>query len=229
MEKLHGFVLAYTQYKDHDAILRAFTLEQGFQSFYIRGLYAPKNKKKSYLSPLNSLLMSVQLGTKTGTLPVIQQIEPLYKDISPPSFQAGAMLFFVADFLCQVLRHEGENPAVYRLVEEVYSEACAGNHQSHLVFLVRFIALCGIAPWLSEGKYLDPEGGRFLDFVSGGVFSADISAYWKQILASEFPFSVKVEPANRRALLESILRYYKCHHPEFSTPKSLEVLYEMMD
>ena len=49
------FLLSYTKYGDHDAVLHCFCRENGFESFFAKGIYAPKNKKKAFLFPLNEL------------------------------------------------------------------------------------------------------------------------------------------------------------------------------
>lgn len=51
------FLLSYTKYGDHDAVLHCFCRENGFESFFAKGIYAPKNKKKAFLFPLNELLV----------------------------------------------------------------------------------------------------------------------------------------------------------------------------
>ena len=45
-----GILLSYIKYGDNDAILHCFTENAGFQSFFMRGIYSPKNKKKAYLT-----------------------------------------------------------------------------------------------------------------------------------------------------------------------------------
>ncbi|MGS0748846.1 recombination protein O N-terminal domain-containing protein [Halpernia sp. GG3] len=40
MTKKKGFLLSYLKYGDNDAILHCFTNDEGFESFYIRGIYA---------------------------------------------------------------------------------------------------------------------------------------------------------------------------------------------
>ena len=51
------FLLSYTKYGDHDAVLHCFCRENGFESFFAKGIYATKNKKKAFLFPLNELLV----------------------------------------------------------------------------------------------------------------------------------------------------------------------------
>jgi DNA repair protein RecO (recombination protein O) len=53
------FLLSYLKYGDNDAFLHCFSAEEGYQSFFVKGIYSAKNKKKPYLFPLNLLRVSV--------------------------------------------------------------------------------------------------------------------------------------------------------------------------
>ena len=227
MEVFHCFVLSYVKYKDHDAILRCYTLEKGFQSFYIKGIYAPKNKKKAYLSPLNPLKITVNYSARTD-LANIKNIEFTYPEVALPEFRMASVLFFVADFLCQVLPHETENPDLYRRIVRFYHHLHQGNYQSHLIFLVAFLENHGLAPALTEGEFLHPEMGCFRPIAEGASFSAKISAYWRAVLTAEDAYTVTIPALDRGAFLEALLYYYQCHFPNFSIPKSLEIIYDLM-
>ena len=73
MDKNTGFLLSYIKYGDYDAILHCYTLEGGFQSFFMRGIYSAKNKKKAFLSPLNEL--EITFSNHRGNLPTIKKVE----------------------------------------------------------------------------------------------------------------------------------------------------------
>ena len=46
-----GILLSYIKYGDNDAILHCFTENAGFQSFFMRGIYSPKTRKRPILLP----------------------------------------------------------------------------------------------------------------------------------------------------------------------------------
>ena len=54
------FLLSYTKYGDHDAVLHCFCRENGFASFFAKGIYAPKNKKKAFRSLKNRDGLSIE-------------------------------------------------------------------------------------------------------------------------------------------------------------------------
>ncbi|WP_308005690.1 recombination protein O N-terminal domain-containing protein, partial [uncultured Chryseobacterium sp.] len=55
MNSQNGFLLSYIKYGENDAVLHCFTEEDGFQSYFLKGIYAKKNKKKALLLPLSKL------------------------------------------------------------------------------------------------------------------------------------------------------------------------------
>jgi DNA repair protein RecO (recombination protein O) len=55
MNSQNGFLLSFIKYGENDAVLHCFTEEEGFQSYFLKGIYSKKNKKKALLQPLNKL------------------------------------------------------------------------------------------------------------------------------------------------------------------------------
>jgi DNA repair protein RecO (recombination protein O) len=56
----------------------------------------------------------------------------------------------------------------------------------------------------------------------------EVSLIWKTILEKNInPSRIKKE--SRKKLLDSILLYYKCHFPDFYTPKSLPILVQILN
>ena len=74
MQTFSGFLLSSIKYGDNDAVVHCFTKEIGFETFFVKGLYAKKNKKKPYLFPLNELFFTVS-QSRSGNMQSIQKIE----------------------------------------------------------------------------------------------------------------------------------------------------------
>ena len=70
-----GILLSYIKYGDNDAILHCFTENAGFQSFFMRGIYSPKNKKKAYLTPMTELYFTISDFHKKYNIQTISKIE----------------------------------------------------------------------------------------------------------------------------------------------------------
>lgn len=228
MNSQNGFILSFFKYGENDAVLHCFTEEDGFQSYFLKGIYAKKNKKKAFLLPLNQLAFAVHSGKSSG-MPSVSRFEmlkirDLYTDI-----KANTVVFFIADFLNQILRNENKNPKVFSSIEEFMDELDDQNYQSHLIFMIKILKIQGVAPLLGEGKYLDAETGTFTGMMTHHFFDEEYSTLWKTIISSSQPYQIKITQEKRRYFLESILIYYHYHISDFKTPASLEIIQQIFE
>lgn len=220
-----GYLLSYVRYGDHDAILHCFTKENGFQSFFVRGIYAAKSKKKAYLAPLNELIFIANDQNKSG-LSNITKIEQVIA-VESSDVKASAVVFFIAEFLHQVLKKETAQERIYQAIRVFLQELEKGNFQAHYLFLVEFLSIQGILPLMGEGKFLNPEMGCFEGNLCHQLLNEEISSLWKKCLTEAYIYDVKIDKNLKTDFLDTILLYYHFHFPEFKTPKSLDILKEV--
>lgn len=220
MVKDSGYLLSYVRYGDNDAILHCFTKDNGFQSYFVRGIYSANSKKKAYLAPLNELTFVVNDFQKSG-LATINKIESVVA-VDTNDVRTSSVMFFVAEFLHQVLKTETRQEQIYNEISYFLRELSQGDFQSHYQFLINFLKIQGLAPLVSDGQFLDPELGSFENLLCHQMFNHEISACWKLLLSENY--GVKLPKDLKSDFLDSILLYYMHHFPNFKFPKSLEVL-----
>jgi DNA repair protein RecO (recombination protein O) len=223
-----GFLLSYVKYGENDAIIHAFTENDGFQSYFLKGIYSKKNKKKAFLLPLNKLnfVTNISKGNDIPTISKLELVEfyDFYADIN-----ANTVVFFISDFLNQILRIENKNTLIFEGIDEFLNELNRKNYQSHLIFLFKILKIQGVAPLVNDGKYLDPETGVFTLEMTHHFFDEYNSMIWKTILSSENPYEIKISSKFRRGFLDSILIYYHYHFADFKTPASLEIIQQIFE
>ncbi|SUX46443.1 DNA repair protein RecO [Chryseobacterium indoltheticum] len=223
-----GFLLSYIKYGENDAVLHCFTEEDGFQTYFLKGIYSKKNKKKAFLLPLNKLNFSISAGKSSGIQTVsrfeIAEINDVYTDI-----KANTVIFFIADFLNQILRNENKNQIIFHTIDEFILELSRQNYRSHLILLIKILKIQGVAPLLGEGNYLDPETGTFSDVGTHHFFDSENSLLWKLILSAEDPYEIKIPQVFRKKFLDSLLIYYHYHITDFKTPNSLEIIQQIFE
>lgn len=219
-----GFLLSYVKYGDHDAVLHCFTKETGFQSFFARGIYAARNKKKPYLFPLNLLQISAVGNPSKNGLSVVKTMELCKEYGDEHLVKHSSVLFFVADFLNQVLQSEPVNLLLFDEVYSLRSQIAIGNLDAYMVFLVRFIQISGVAPLVSPLRFIDPESGIFSDIQNHDLFTQDISDIWKEILVSPTPYDIRISRKLRADFVDSVMIYGLFHFSGFRIPRSLEIL-----
>ena len=228
MTSQNGFLLSFIKYGENDAVLHCFTEEDGFQTYFLKGIYSKKNKKKAFLLPLNKLNFSVNSGKNTGIQTVskfeLVEVNDVYTDI-----KANTVIFFVADFLNQILRNEHGNHLIFKAINEFVHELNQQNYRSHLIFLIKILKIQGVSPLLGDGNYLDPETGTFSNLGTHHFFDSDNCMLWKLILSSSNPYEIKIPQAMRKNFLDSILVYYHYHITDFKTPNSLEIIQQIFE
>lgn len=224
-----GFLLSYIKYGDNDAVLNCFTKEKGFQTFFAKGIYSSKNKKKAFLRPLNEISFNFNNKPKAGTLPLISKLEPIENPDFYNNVKANAIVFFVADLLNQILRNESENPQIYHEILFFLNELERENYRSHFIFLIKLLECQGFLPLTGNGKFLNPELGIFSPDFSHHLFSESISEKWKEIINTSKTYDISFKTINKKKFLDSLLVYYHIHFTDFRTPQSLEILQQIFE
>lgn len=222
MEKRIGFLLSYIKYGESDAILHVFTKEEGYKSIFVRGVYAPKSKKRALLRPLIELefnLNSHKRGLQTAsTLQIL-------KAVDGGNIKINSLLFFIADFLNNILRDEINGTPVFDEIESFVSQLHRNSNDAHIQFLIHFTQLLGVNPLLSDEPYLNPIKGLFESKPSHHLFDAETSEIWKLGLLD--PYHTVLNNNKRKSLLEGLMVYYSEHVPGFKIPASLSVLQQL--
>jgi len=228
MNSQNGFLISYLKYGENDAVLYCFTEEDGFQTYFLKGIYTKKNKKKALLLPLNQLNFSLN-PLKGNGIQTISKLEMIKNNDIYTDIKVNTILFFISDFLNQILRNESKNLSICFGIEEFTQQLSQKNYQAHLVFLIKILKIQGVSPLMSDDLFLDPETGLFTSAVNHPLFSPTVSLIWKSILMSEDPYVVKIHSSFRKDFLDSILVYYHYHITDFKTPASLEVIQEIFE
>ncbi|MCT4122753.1 DNA repair protein RecO [Elizabethkingia anophelis] len=217
-----GFLISYLKYGENDAVLHIYTHSEGYKSYFLKGIYSKRNRKKALLQ----FLFEIQFTTnpKVSGLPLISDLQA-YGHLPEWNIKTNALQFFIADVLSNILRNEAQNESIYSKISDFIDQLKEENISAHVHFLVILTEDFGIKPLLNDSTYLNPEKGVYEPFSSHHCFDDSTSGLWKSIL--EEGYAVKLTNVERRRLLESILVYYSIHIPEFKNPASLEVLQQI--
>lgn len=226
MKTYRGFLLSYVKYGDAHAVVNCFT-DEGFQSFFIRNIFSKKSKQRAFLAPLNEISLHIQIKSGTDSLKEVSKMELLKHPELQQQYKAGAVLFFTADFLYQVLRNEQQNEEIYHEISTFLKHLEKGNMNVHYILLTRFLKISGILPLSGNGRYLDPETGTFSASQTHQLLDEEISELWKQIISDIHPYEITVPSELRKKFLDSVFLYYQLHFSDFRIPGSLEVVQQL--
>lgn len=229
MQLQHCFLLSYVKYGDNDAVLHCFSKDSGYQSFFVKGIYSSKNKKKAYLIPLNQVVLSVISKRNSGGMPVVSRIEMRPQDYLYDEVKINTVLMFVADFLNQVLRNETSENVIYDEIERFTQDLFQGNYNAYVAFIYKILYLQGLSPLNGSEVYLDPESGNFKPEKSNTFFDLEVSLLWKEFITSDNVYNIPLSRKMRSAFLDSLLMYYKIHFSGFHEPHSLDIIQQLYE
>lgn len=229
MDTQSCFLLSYLKYGDNDAILHCFTKENGFHSFFAKGIYTAKNKKKPYLYPLSLLNITTSKALSSSGISRISKMEMDSDSFDFSEISMTTILFFIADFLHQVLREESANFAIFDEINNLKREISLGNSGAYLSFIFKFLKISGLAPLNGEGVYLNPESGVFDHEIAHRIFNKEISELWKIMVSTNSTYSLDMKRNQRNAFLDSLMIYCQFHLNSFYTPNSLAVVRQVFE
>jgi len=228
MKVFKGFLLSYIRYGDHDAILNCFTESHGYFSFFAKGIYAPSNKKKAYLFPLNEVEITVN-SIKNGQIVKASKIELLKSYYDEKSLNMNCILMFSSDFLHQVLRNENENHSLYSEIDLFLNALRLGNMTAHSTLVFNILRHNGLHPLDSNLPFLNPQSGNFENQESNALFDEKISEIWKKYIKTVENYTIHIPRAERNLFIESLMMYYSFHFDHFRTPDSLDILKQIFE
>lgn len=223
------FLLSYVKFGDNDAFLHCFSADAGYQSFFAKGLYLSKNKKKPYLFPLNQLAVSVVKAGASKKIPTVSKLELAAEYVEVKDVRMQSILFFAAEFLHQILREEQQNDVAFEAISIFREDIKNNNFNAHINLLVRFLGISGVAPLTNDYKFLDPESGNFTHEIAHPLFTEEISQIWKTFLMTGNIGEISLIRDSRNSFLDSLLIYYHQHFFGFYTPNSLAVLRQIFE
>lgn len=146
----------------------------------------------------------------------------------------ASVVMFLAEFLLHVTRQEPDvsNIVSYTVYALRWFDGAERDFANfHIVYLLRLSLLLGIRPNVEEGPelpYFDMLAGAFTgrrpdhEHYLAGAEAAALS----QLMRMNFPTMqmFRLSGAQRSAILERIIEYYRLHVPSMPELKSLEVL-----
>lgn len=231
-----AIVLSKTNYGDSSLIVRCYTHVSGIKSYILRGAKSKSkgNKQLGLYQPLSQIEITARHKNKGG-LEQLQsaKIHIPYQSI-PYEIDKLSVAFFLSEVLEKALREEEANPNLYSFLENSLSwfDTHENTGNFHILFLLQLTKHLGFFPDVNtlEQDFFDIENGQFVNHKGAHIVSEkNINLLLKQFLGTKFDNiqTVLVTGQQKKQLLSILMHYYKIHVYGFSTPKSLNVLYEV--
>lgn len=226
IQKTRGVVFRFTRYGETSIIANVFTEVFGLQSYIVNGVRTKKAKTNLALFQPLTLLDMVVYHKETGGVFRIKELKVAYPYRAIPNdMRREAVAMFLVELLNKAVKEQSHPEELYEFLERSMIELDTlnrGIENFHLFFLINLSRYLGFGPQMS-GEIL---GGRVIPIEEESVL--------QQIILSGIHHQNLIQPisvtnAQRRELLEILIRFYQVHIDHFGEMKSLAVLREVFE
>lgn len=238
IERIEGIVIDTIKHNDRHNVVTLFTRTRGRMSFLSpAGAGKSGRIRKARLLPLSVIETQVNIKQNKDlhNLGSITPLEIWHEIYFNPV--KSSLTFFISEFLNRYLRDASPEPALWEFIIgsiRALDTLEAGTANFHIWFLIHFLNIAGITPDLS-----DYEPGDRFDMRAGNLVG-DTSYHKDTLTSAETAILIKLSRislsnlrayrftgAERRLLLDHILRYYAIHFPGLSSLRSPDILSEV--
>jgi len=239
LQKTRAVVLHCTEYAEASLIVKAYTAENGMQSFLVNGVRKSKARYAANLFQPLSIIEVVAYIKKPGGLHRVSDVSasPALSNI-PYDIVKTTMAIFLGEVLYRSIKEEEINPELFTFIDhavqilDVHHETVSRFHLCFMLQLSRFLGFFpsgkydAVTPWfdLKEGTFQEhrPNHPYFLDPILSERFYALLS------ISLEDVSEIKLTAQQRKSILEALIGYYELHHTQGSRIKSHEILNEVL-
>lgn len=222
--KTKGIVFRFIRYGETSIIVSIFTQLFGLQSYIVNGVRKKSVKSNIALFQPLTLLDLVVYHKESGSVSRIKEIKCSYPYTSISSdMKREAIALFLVEILNKAVKEQSHPDELYQFLEAtlVHLDSLkTGIENFHLFFLINLSRHLGFGPQMS-GEIL---GGRLIPIEDEQIL--------QQLIVNKpqlRPQELTPTNAQRRELLEILVRFYQVHVDHFGEVKSLAVLRDVFE
>ncbi len=241
IEKTKAIVLRQIKYGESSLIVDMLTPNMGLQSFIVSGVRKKKPQfHPYYFQALNTLEVIYYESNKSELLRVKELNSPLALQNIEFNVNKNSIRLFLAEMIRLTSKKSEPDERLFLFLEQLIEYIdCAEDEEIkniHLWTLVKLMSFSGILPdnnYNSSLTYFNPVEARFEPFNSHHVYiySERLSFLLFQLLNSNINnnHDIIFTQQERRDLLQKMVDYFQLHIPNFSTNKSLDILFSIFE
>lgn len=238
-DKIQGFVLQHIRYGDTSLIVRIYTLNNGLQSYMVKGVRGRSSQHRAALFQPMTFLSFVQQGRpQQSGLAYLKDVELAYVyQTIPFVMNKSAILIYLSELLSHTLTQQERNDELYGFVSQSvrWLDLVESGYANFPLFftleLSRFLGFYPKANYTSQA-YFDMMEGQFVPAqpVHPYFLEKEESALLSHLLHCGIDnlSSVAMSGAQRNSLLDGILTFMRLHAPVLKGLQSHEVLKEVL-
>jgi DNA repair protein RecO (recombination protein O) len=217
--KARGIVFRFTKFKETSIIVTIFTDVFGLQSYIVNGVRSKSAKNKIALYQPLTLLNLVVYHRANANIERIKEISCLHPYQSLTSeVRKSTIAMFITELLNKTVKDESHAHEIFEFLSQslITVDSMKGGYENfHLVFMVK---LCR---YLGFGVY------NLNEIMGGRATDVETEKLLEDLLRADYDTVMAVTNAQRRVLLELLLKFYADHMENFGEIKSVQVLREV--
>jgi len=219
LAKTTGVVFRFIKYGDTSIIVNIFTSQFGLQSYIVNGVRSRSGKGKIALYQPLTLLDLVVYHKETATIMRIKEAKCIYPFQQIQSdVKKTTIALFIEELVNKAIKEEAHASELCDFLIEslVTLDKIDKPENFHLLFMIKLSRHLGFQPMNAH----EVLGGRVMDYDEEHVLA--------DLLKASYSSELNLSNAQRRSILDALLRFYSMHVENFGSMKSLGVLREIL-
>ena len=232
-----AIVLSVIKYNDTDAVIKAYTAQTGFTTFFIRGFFKGRKSRfwKAVFQP-GALVELIFNYKNKGQLEHLKDVRLLYHYKSLyQDFDKLNIATFLREILLESLKNEQADTGLFQFIFDKFIALDQEKFHPdfHLIFLLQLTRYLGFFPDLqTKGIYFDLQNAVFTTQIPLNPYLTEAETHlFRNFSGMIFATKkdIKITQLDRKKLIDILLRYFRYHITQFNMPKSVKILHQIYE
>jgi DNA repair protein RecO (recombination protein O) len=219
IQKTRGIVFRFTKYGETSIIVNIFTEVFGLQSYIVNGVRSKTAKNKIALYQPLTLLDLVVYHRPNANLERIKEIQCFhpYQSLSS-DIKKSTIAIFINELLNKTVKEESHVQDLFEFLCDslVAIDSLRTNiEDAHLIFMIKLSRYLGFGPQFAN------------EIIGGNLMDEGAEAALSKLITADYGQEILLSNAQRKNILDLMIRFYGDHIENFGEMKSLHVLREL--
>lgn len=220
LAKTRGIVFRFTKYGDSSIIVTIFTEVYGLQTYIVNGVRSKSAKNKIALYQPLTLLELVVYYKENQNIKRIKEIKCVhpYQSITSDILKSSIAIF-INEILNKTVKEESR---AQDLFDFIFQSLIILDHQETKVENFHLIMLIKLSRYLGFGAHTVNE------ILGHRMINTEEEKLLAELLVADYQTALRINTLQRRAILDTLIKFYSDHIDSFGEIRSIHVLKEVM-
>lgn len=220
LHKTQGVVFRFTNYSETSIIVNIFTAAFGLQSYIVNGVRGKSGRSRIALYQPLTLLDLVVYHRENASILRIKEVKCIHPYQSITSdFRKSTIALFLSEIVNKTVKDQSHAQELCEFLIQslTHFDLQQTNVENfHLIFLIRLSQHLGFRPT------------ELAELMGGNFALEEEESILTKLLTSNYSDAISMTNAQRRNILDLLIRFYVSHSEGFGELKSLPVVRELI-